>query len=294
MYKRKRFDFSITGLTIGFLTEQQVTLIDSFQPFYFEKIIEKPDYIVEFCEVPVLDEFPNKWEYEGISYVVASDGYGGYQRMFRDAKRGNKPYAIGRYDWKKKYICIEYLPGSEEFVTEIGSCFFHIAWEALLMHEHRMMLHSACVETPFGGNLFSGPSGIGKSTQANLWCRYGNGRLLNGDRTVIHPEDGKWMAYGSPYAGSSRCYVNECCPIGAIVILKQDVHCNLRRLGIAEGFHKIFAGLTVNSWDREFVAFACDFAEALAEQIPVYELACTPEECAVRILESELQERVKR
>ena len=294
MYRQNRFTFSIAGLSIEFLMEQQVTLIDSFKPFCFNRTSEQPDYIVEFCEVPVLEEFPDKWEYEGISYVVASDGFGGYRRMFRDAKRGNKPYAIAQYNWKKKHICIKYLPGSEEFVTEMGSCFFHIAWEALLMHEHRIMLHSACVETRFGGILFSGPSGIGKSTQADLWCRYGNGRLLNGDRTVIHSEDGKWMAYGSPYAGSSRCYVNESCPICAIVILKQDAHCKLRRMEIAEAFHKIFAGLTVNSWEREFVTFACDFVEALVQQILVYELACTPEECAVRILENELQERVKR
>ena len=285
MGSRYQSSFSIAGLNICFLTEQPIKVIESFQPFLSE---EEPYYQAEFYEVPVLESFPEQWVYEGISYVVAPDEQGGFRRRFRDVKRDNRPYAIARYDWNNKHIKVEYLPGSQEFISEIGTCFFHIAWEALLMHEHRMMLHAACVCTKYGGLLFSGPSGIGKSTQAELWCRFGGGRIINGDRTVIHPEDDKWIAFGSPYAGSSRCYVNDSCSIRAIVFLKQERQCQLRRLGIAEGFQSIFSGLTVNSWDREFVSFACDFAEAMAGQIPVYELACTPDEDAVNILKMEL------
>ncbi|MCI6059647.1 MAG: hypothetical protein MR729_00620 [Dorea sp.] len=294
MSRKNQCVLSIAGLTISFETEVQIEINESFQPFLNVETVKRLDYVVQFSEVSTLNTFPDKWEYEGISYVVASDDHGGFLRMFRDVKRNNKPYAIARYDWNNKHIYVEYLPGSEEFISEMGSCFFHIAWEALLMHEQRIMLHSSCVETPFGGVLFSGPSGVGKSTQADLWCRYGEGRLLNGDRTIIHSENGVWRAYGSPYAGSSRCYVNDSCPICAIVILKQGANCKLRKLEIAEGFQKIFSGFTVNSWDREYVAFACDIAEALASQLPVYELACTPTKNAVRILETELRGRIKR
>lgn len=289
MDRRYHLTFTIAGLTICFQTEQPIKLTDSFLPFCSEL---QPDYRVEFYEVPVLEIFPKQWVYEGISYVVASDGCSGFKRQFRDVKRDNRPYAIASYDWDNRNIQVEYLPGSQEFICESGNCFFHIAWEVLLMHEQRMMLHAACVDTPFGGILFSGPSGIGKSTQAELWQKFGDGRLINGDRTVIHQENGLWVAYGSPYAGSSRCYVNERCSIRAIVFLRQEQQCQLRRLGTAEGFHRIFAGLTVNSWDREFVSFACDFAEKMAIQIPVYELACTPDRDAVNILKMELRESV--
>lgn len=289
MQSWNQYIFTIAGLTISFQTEQDVALIDSFRPFCSKN---KPDYTVRFYEVGALEPFPEKRVYEGISYVVAADGRGGYWRQFRDAKRNNRPYATARYDWKNRCITVEYLPGSLEFVCEIGSCFFHIAWEAILMHEQRIMLHSACVNTSFGGILFTGPSGIGKSTQAALWCSLRDGRLLNGDRTVLRKGKEGWAAYGSPYAGSSRCYINDSCRVRAIVALKQDISCGLRKLGPAEGFQKIFPGLTVNSWDKEFVTFACDSAEAMAAEIPVYELACTPDESAVRILEEELRESV--
>lgn len=46
-----------------------------------------------------------------------------------------------------------------------------------------LVLHSAYIVTRQGeGILFSGPSGIGKSTQAALWQRYGAAQTVNGDR----------------------------------------------------------------------------------------------------------------
>lgn len=277
--------YTIADITLSFQTQKPITVADGFQPFCTEK---QPDYVIEFKEVPVLRDFPEELLYEGISFVVAADAEGGYYRRFRDAANENVPYAIGIYDWLNKHITIEYLPYGQQFIQESGNSFFHIAWEALLMHEHRMMLHSACVDTPFGGLLFSGPSGIGKSTQADLWCRYADGRLLNGDRTILYLADDGWRGYGSPYAGSSKCYLNESCNIRAIIFLQQASECGLKRMDSAEGFRRIYACLTINSWDADYVSAACDFVMALSADVPVYELACTPDYTAVKMLQDEL------
>lgn len=277
--------YTIADVTLSFQTQQPVTITDSFRPFNSEK---HPDYLIEFKEVSALRPFPEKRLYEGISFTVAQNDGGEYYRWFRDAANENIPYAVGTYDWENKRIMIEYLPYGKRILQESGSCFFHIAWEALLMHEHRMMLHAACVDTPLGGLLFSGPSGIGKSTQADLWCRYADGHLLNGDRTILYEADEGWRAYGSPYAGSSKCYVNENCNVRAIIFLQQASECSLRRMDSAEGFRRIYACLTVNSWDAEYVSAACDFAMALVTTVPVYELACTSDYNAVKMLKDEL------
>lgn len=121
------YTFTIAGLMIRFETEQKLQLNESFLPFYQGKGAEKADYLVRFCEVPELKDFPEQWVYEGVSYTVADDGGGGYWRLFRDARRENKPYAVGKYDWKKRHLYVEYLPGSQKFISETSSCFFHIA-----------------------------------------------------------------------------------------------------------------------------------------------------------------------
>ena len=50
----------------------------------------------------------------------------------------------------------------------------------------QLVLHSSYVLTQSGAAvLFSGPSGIGKSTQAALWQQYAGADVINGDRTLL-------------------------------------------------------------------------------------------------------------
>lgn len=184
---------------------------------------------------------------------------------------------------------MNYLEKGKRCVSEMSNSFFHLGIESIMLEKQRLFLHAACVATPLGGILFSGPSGIGKSTQAELWCRYRSGRLINGDRTIISQEDDTYYGWGSPYAGSSRCYVNEKATITAIVMLKQAGLNSIRRLEPGEAFRKIYSGLTVSSWDKNGVEKTCDLALQMAMRIPVYEFACTPDKYAVEYLEKALQ-----
>ena len=111
--------------------------------------------------------------------------------------------------------------------------------------------------------------------------------LLNGDRTVLRRIDGVWTAFGSPYAGSSNCFVNESRPVRAIVLLSQGSACSLRRLSPAAAFRGLYAGMTVNLWDDRYVARVCDLLAAL--DVPVYALTCTPDRAAVDCLKAELE-----
>lgn len=291
MDEKSDFSFLVSGVGLKFSATLPILMVESFQPFIAE---ETADY--EICILETEDPVVPKCEcvHEDVAFSVYADG-SDFFRTYRDATRPGKPvYAVAQYDWKNKKICVSYSRWGRRFVKEIGSCFFHIAWEALLMHENRMMLHSACVETPLGGLLFTGVSGAGKSTQAALWCEHGGGRLINGDRTILHKEENGWVGYGSPYAGSSKCYVNEGIGVRAIVAVKKADKNEVRRLSLKEAFRTVYSGLTVNTWDREFVSKACDFALELVSEVPVYELACTPDRGAVEALQAVLgkEERI--
>ena len=142
----------------------------------------------------------------------------GFFRVFHDRREGDRPYAVGHLEQDGRET-IEYLEADRGFFSETANCFSHIALEALLLQRDAMILHASFVSTRYGGLLFSGVSGIGKSTQADLWQRYEGAELLNGDRTVLRRIDGVWTAFGSPYAGSSNCFVNESRPVRAIDLL---------------------------------------------------------------------------
>ena len=55
-------------------------------------------------------------------------------------------------------------------------------------------------------------------------------------------------------------------------------------------FRRIYAGLTMYSWDRFFVERAVDLAMELSSSVPCYELACLPDVSAVECLEGRLKE----
>lgn len=283
-----RLDLEIAGLSISLHSFQKWKEEENFLPFV--KRTDIPAYTVYFQEAETLPEFPETVIYEAECYRIHPDGKGGYIRSFFDAPRDYTPYAVARYDHPGGLIQIECLPKGFHCVSELRSSFFHIGFEAMLIHQNRLCLHAACVDTPLGGILFSGPSGIGKSTQADLWHVYRGAKHINGDRPILSKDiGGNWLAWGSPYAGSSGHHVNESCPVTAIVMLQQAKSCSLQRLSLPEAFRAVWSGLTVHSWDKTCVEKASDLTVDLISTIPVFVFSCTPDLDAVEYLEQELR-----
>lgn len=278
---------SISNITIQLDTEQILPENREFSPFLTRRA--EPDYRAVFRRVDALPPIPEAVVYEDNCYRVHPDSKGGYMRSFFDAPREQTPYAVAAYDYPNGNIQIDYLQKGAHCLSELHNSFFHLGFEAMLIHRQRLCLHAACVQTGLGGILFSGRSGVGKSTQAALWCQYRGARQINGDRPILSKVDGGWLAWGSPYAGSSRCHVNESCPVTAIVMLRQADECSVRRLTPPEAFRAVWAGLTMHSWDEKFVEKACDLCLELISSVPVFEFSCTPDEQAADHLEQVLR-----
>lgn len=283
-----RLDLEIAGLSMSLRSFQKWKEETSFLPFVVQTV--KPDYSVIFREIKTLPVFSETILHEDECYRVHPDGKGGYIRTFFDAPRDYSPYAVARYDHPSGLIQIDCLPKGSRCISELHSSFFHIGFEAMLIHQNRLCLHASCVDTPLGGILFSGPSGIGKSTQAELWHIHRGAKHINGDRPILSKDrGGNWLAWGSPYAGSSKCHVNESCPVTAIVVLQQAKTCSLQRLGLPEAFRAVWSGLTVHTWDKAFVEKAFDQTMELIGTVPVFLFRCTPDLPAVEYLEQQLR-----
>lgn len=278
--------FQIAGVVITLETDRVLAEEEAFLPFVTQS--GEANFRAVFRQVDQLPPIPERILYEDLCYRVHPDGKGGFLRSFFDAPRDMTPYAVAAYDHPGGSIRVDYLKKGAHCVSEIRNSFFHLGLEALLIHRNRLCLHAACVDTAMGGLLFSGPSGIGKSTQAELWCRHRGARQINGDLPILEKIKAGWQAWGSPYAGSSRCHLNESCGVRAIVILRQAPDNSLRRLNPAEAFRAVWSGVTVNSWNPWFTEHACDMVLELIGEIPVFELACTPDIRAVEILEQGL------
>lgn len=284
-----RYSLAVAGVAIQMETEQPLAVTDQFRPFLTEAC--SADFRVRYRQVDALPAIPKTVIYEDQCYRVHPDGKGGYLRSFFYAPHVLTPYGVATSEGNA--LRVEYLESGRDSVSGMDGAFFHLGFEKLLIRKDRLCFHAACVQTSGGGLLFSGPSGIGKSTQADLWCRHRGAKQINGDRPILSRTETGWLAWGSPYAGSSRCHINESCPVSAVVMLRQAPRCALRRLGSEEAFRAVWSGLTMHSWDEVFVERACDLALELIDGVPVYEFACTPDEAAVDYLEGELRKEAR-
>ena len=161
----------------------------------------------------------------------------------------------------------------EHLVTQCGGFVFHCSY---IEHDGKAI-------------LFTAPSGTGKSTQAELWNNLRRTPIINGDRAVVRIKDRVIWACGIPFAGSSNYCENRTMPLEAIVYLAQEPETSIRKLRGYEAFSRIWEGISVNTWDKSDLERVSKTVEQIADKVPVYHLACTPDESAVIALEQELQ-----
>ncbi len=164
-----------------------------------------------------------------------------------------------------------------------------IAAEHLIAQAHGFVFHASFIAHNGRGILFTAPSETGKSTQAELWKRLRSAEIVNGDRSAVRIVEEGAIACGIPFAGSSQICKNETLPLAAIVYLKQAPQTSIRRLRGGEAFRRIWEGCSINVWDRSDVECVSATVEQVVQQVPIFELSCTPDESAVIALEGVLK-----
>ena len=279
----------ISDICVKIISEIPAKTEKAFLPFLAEDGQES-GYLVDVRLVPQLMIPKGSCMYQGLGVSVWKTEDDDYIRIMQEYHEENRMYAVSSFDWERKIITVNILEERKQHAESILEIFKCIAWETVLINENRLMLHASFIRSPYGGIAFSGPSGIGKTTQASLWCRHGNAELLNGDKILLKREGQGWKGYGSPYAGSSNCHVNDECELRYLFFLKQGEACGLRKVSMAECFKQLYAGCTLNHWDAEYMHKACELMELLAAELPIYELTCTPDVCAVEYLQKQLKE----
>lgn len=200
-----------------------------------------------------------------------------------------RPYAYYK-EQDIKNITISVLRERKDMFTLDAMFWSLFGLEKHLIKKESVILHCCYLNYKGHGILFSGPSGIGKSTQARLWEKYRDAKIINGDRSLLTKEENDWYANGWPVCGSSEICINEKNKIGSIVFLNQGEQNEVVKLSKIKAIKKIISELTINYWNQEFVDKAISIAEDIGNNVNVYELTCRIDEDAVDTLEHILKE----
>ena len=150
--------------------------------------------------------------------------------------------------------------------------------EALLMHASAVCVNDKAI-------VFTAASGVGKTTQAELWQKYRNAIIINGDKVFLTKESEKIVAWGSPWNGSSQYAENIGAEAAAIVVLEQAEENRIRKLHGMEMLQKLLPHVFFPNWDANCERAVLGLLDELLARTDVYLLSCRPDEDAIALVE---------
>lgn len=195
--------------------------------------------------------------------------------------------------WMKadgSFACIYYrLPMTEE---EQDSLFLAIRPVFLFLAQKKGMfvLHSASLLYLEKAWLFSGPSGMGKSTHTALWKKLFDTPFLNGDLNLIGKEGDQFVVYGIPWCGTSEIFTVEKKELGGIVLLEKAPEDKIVSLTKEQKTLRVMQRMISPPWTAGLMKKNLAFAEEIANEKPVYFLRCTKNDTAAEVMHHRITE----
>ena len=137
------------------------------------------------------------------------------------------------------------------------------------------------IDAEYGGQLFLGHSGAGKSTTTRIWETFRNPEILSDDRLILRLHDGELWMYGTPWHGEAAFASPGRAKLNRIFILQQGRQNAIRELSKAQAAGEIFA--------RSFPPFhspvglerTLEFIHRALTVVPCYEFQFLPDKTAV-------------
>ncbi|MCD8129714.1 MAG: PqqD family protein [Lachnospiraceae bacterium] len=166
---------------------------------------------------------------------------------------------------------------------------FHSLRLAFLYHAQKkglFAIHSASILYQGKAWLFSGHSGMGKSTHARLWTQLYETPQLNGDLNLLAVTPEGPMVYGMPWCGTSGIYTDQTYPLGGVILLKQDRQDFCEELSPDKKTLLLSQRLISPAWTEELLSLNLRFTDQLKDRIPVCRLHCTKESSAAETMKN--------
>lgn len=283
--------YKIAEIGFGFNTSVQITESGFYRFFRiaeneFDSLENKHIFDVDGGSAP-MPELGRK--IFGCSAYSVFECDGGYSKV------------TDRFDSREfKCICSQSktVPGGKIFFTEDGAnspktdaeLFRIIDFVSALLMFDAVILHASVVELGGKAFIFSGKSGAGKSTQAELWKEYNGASIKNGDRVILRKTEKGWRAYGLPMSGSSDyCELFEL-PAAVVIFLEKGSENAVECPADFEKFMLMTSQISCGARKADEADKLIDLVSDVSRSLKIIKYRCTPTPEAAEYLKNYLRE----
>lgn len=156
----------------------------------------------------------------------------------------------------------------------LSQAFFQAGGEVIhryhIIYHGGMVMHAVSINYQGESILFSGVSGMGKTTQADLWGEFTGSHIINGDRATLVYRGDRLITTGSAWSGTSRIFLKEAAPIKAIVFLEQAAFNQLIELTPQTALSYMVPRCFLPYYSQEFMAAALSNVDKITRSIPMF------------------------
>ena len=219
-----------------------------------------------------------------------------YELYFPTMKNIQKVYVTKDTGYARIYCNLEAERADETEKEIYCENLFHMIRHIFLLYAQKngyYALHSASILYRGQAWLFSGHSGMGKSTHTALWHEYVDTPYLNGDLNLIgKSEEGEgYCIYGIPWCGTSGLCTTETIDLGGIVLLGRDVEDHVEELSPFEQVLRVTQRMISPAWTEQMATGNLEFVEQMAEKAWITQLFCTKNPSAVEVIQKWIDEK---
>jgi hypothetical protein len=145
-----------------------------------------------------------------------------------------------------------------------------------------IMLHSSGIFDGMKGRIFSGFSGVGKSTMAGLWQQAGS-LVINDDRLIIREKQGGFFMHNTP-----MYYVDipKEKPLHSIYLISHSKENTIIKLSGATAVSRLMAYCIQHGYSSDILQHHLDFLTRLCAKVRVYDVGFKPDNQIVDLIKN--------
>ncbi len=141
-----------------------------------------------------------------------------------------------------------------------------------LLRFDRFFFHGASFIWNGKAYIFTGKSGVGKTTMLKHWMDLypEEIEIINGDKPIIELKNSVFTVYPSPWTGKEGWSGNRPADLAGIICLEQGKENRFFRLNKKDAVFPVFLQFLYISSDKESVDLVCDYERELITNVPVW------------------------